>query len=112
MVILLERLGVEISPLGEDIAARPADLDLDLAVGAVPSISDIIAQNIVAAGKLLDLLDVLFVVVDDHIPQGLRGRERLVHDLQRCRERDEVSLGAAGNAFQSVNVRAARLKNL
>jgi hypothetical protein len=29
-----------------------------------------------------------------------------------CRERDEVSLRAVGGAFQSVNVRAARLKNL
>ena len=29
-----------------------------------------------------------------------------------CRERDEVSARAAGGVFQSVDVRAARLKNL
>ena len=45
----------------------------------------------------------------DHIPRGLRGRELLVHDLQRGLERDEVSARAAGGAFQSVDVRAARL---
>jgi len=44
----------------------------------------------------------------DHIPQGLRGQELLVHDLQRCRERDEVSACASGGAFKSADVGAAR----
>ena len=55
---------VEIPFLGEDRTIRPSDFDLDLAEGPVPLVVNVISQDVIAAGELLDLLDMLFIIVD------------------------------------------------
>jgi hypothetical protein len=65
--ILPKRFGVEIPFLSVNLEPRPGHLDIDLMIGAVPGVIDIVAENVVAAGQVLRLIPGTLTIIPNRL---------------------------------------------